>query len=687
MAARAFGRYDLVDCVGSGHFGNVWRAFDTKLRREVALKIPKFVGSEARDRSLFFREAQAAAGLNHPGIVTVYEVGEEDNCVFIVSEFVKGGTLQVLLREEPLSIPDTVKCALQIVSALGYAHENQVVHRDLKPSNILLGEFRQPKIADFGLAKQFSGESSAGEEQTREGQIFGTIAYMSPEQARGAHTLLDQRSDLYSFGVVFYEMLTRNRPFRTGDPDFAQKLQFELPLPPRNLNSLLPARLSDICMKCLAKSPEDRYQTAREIEADLLAWQESSSESEDTEEFDLVSLRPAVGQPSTKAASTVWWPGSKIGRRAALGLGLTSAAVALAAATGNPFKYLPKPGNVRISTNPPGARVVFWGFHPQYGILDPEQRYEAPGVTPTTIELPPGDYFVVAAINDEYFHEVIRRVPKNPEALQPGIRHQQYRYADGVINLGTIELFGEEAARDMALCPAQESFTMGVGTEGLSAHRRRIPSFYLEATETPYRRLTERFPELRGIRSYLPFGRNPETRPTNYDLPADNIWWDDALWMAELMGRRLMFESEYECVATNSGTTKFPWGDDPEKAQDWNLGPVGVAPHDVVEVGGVSVKGLFSNSAEWTMTPACIYPRADGKEIGLDVDATDFFVVRGGDKPLLESGAPSERMLQYGARAREKVHRTDKVEGLGFRCARSQRPRLTVQDIEEIIRP
>jgi hypothetical protein len=107
----------------------------------------------------------------------------------------------------------------------------------------------------------------------------------------------------------------------------------------------------------------------------------------------------------------------------------------------------------------------------------------------------------------------------------------------------------------------------------------------------------------------------------------------------------------------------------------------------VVEVGGVSVKGLFSNSAEWTMTPACIYPRADGKEIGLDVDATDFFVVRGGDKPLLESGAPSERMLQYGARAREKVHRTDKVEGLGFRCARSQRPRLTVQDIEEIIRP
>lgn len=229
LAARAFGRYDLIECVGSGHFGNVWRAFDTKLQREVALKIPKFVGSEARDRSLFFREARAAARLNHPGIVTVHEVGEEDNCVFIVSEFVKGGTLQSLLREEPLSIPDTVQCALQIVSALAYAHENQIVHRDLKPSNILLSKSRQPKIADFGLAKQFSGEGSVGEEQTREGQVFGTIAYMSPEQARGAHSLLDQRSDLYSFGVIFYEMLTRRRPFRTGEADFAQKLQFELP--------------------------------------------------------------------------------------------------------------------------------------------------------------------------------------------------------------------------------------------------------------------------------------------------------------------------------------------------------------------------------------------------------------------------------------------------------------------------
>lgn len=686
MAAQAFGRYDLIDCVGSGHFGNVWRAFDTKLRREVALKIPKFVGSEARDRSLFFREAQAAAGLNHPGIVTVHEVGEEDNCVFIVSEFVKGGTLQALLREESLSIPDTVKCALQIVSALGYAHENQVVHRDLKPSNILLGDARQPKIADFGLAKQFSGESPTGEEQTQEGQIFGTIAYMSPEQARGAHSLLDQRSDLYSFGVIFYEMLTRARPFRTGDPDFAQKLQFEPPLPPRNLNALLPARLSDICMKCLAKSPEDRYQTAREIEADILDWQEASSENEVTDEFDVVSLQPPVSRPTAKAPPRAWWPGSKMGRRAALGLGLTSAAVALAAATGNPFKYLPKPGNVRITTNPPGARVVFWGFHPQYGILDPEQRYEAHGLTPTTIELPPGDYFVVAAINDEIFHEVIRRVPKNPQGLPPGVRHHQYRYVDGVVNLGRIDLFGTEVTEDMALCPTAERMPMGIGTTGHFAHHRRIPAFYMECTETPYRRLSQRFPNLKGIRSYTVFNQKPELRPTNYDMPAEQIWFDDALWMAELMGLRLMFESEYECVATNQGTTVFPWGNDPSPAKDWRFGLSGFAPHDVVKVGGMEVKGLFSNSAEWTMTPACIYPRLDGKEIGLDVDAADFFIIRGGDKPLIESGEPSSDLLTLGSRSRGKAHRNTMMGGLGFRTVRSQRPRLTVQDIEEILR-
>ena len=685
LAARAFGRYDLIDCVGSGHFGNVWRAFDTKLQREVALKIPKFVGSEARDRSLFFREARAAARLNHPGIVTVHEVGEEDNCVFIVSEFVRGGTLQSHLREEPLSIPDTVQCALQIVSALGYAHENQIVHRDLKPSNILLSESRQPKIADFGLAKQFSREDSVGEEQTREGQVFGTIAYMSPEQARGAHSLLDQRSDLYSFGVIFYEMLTRRRPFRTGDADFAQKLQFELPPPPRDLNALLPTRLSEICMKCLAKSPDDRYQTAREIEADLLAWQTSSSESVETDEFDLVALRADRVAPPVKTSGD-WWPSGKIGRRAALGLGLTSAAVALAAATGNPFKYLPKPGNVRITTNPPGARVVFWGFHPQYGILDPEQRYEARGLTPTTIDLPPGDYFVVAAINDEVFHEVIRRVPKNPQGLPPGVRHHQYRYVDGVVNLGRIDLFGTEVTEEMALCPAAERMPMGVGSTGHSAHHRRIPAFYIETTETPYRRLSQRFPDLKGIRSYTVFNRKPELRPTSYVMPADQIWFDDALWMAELMGLRLMFESEYECVATNQGTTLFPWGNDPSPAKDWRYGLAGFAPHDVVTVGGKEVKGLFSNVAEWTMTPACVYPREDGKEIGLDVDATDFFVIRVGDKTLIESGEPSPELLALGCRSRDKAHRNTMIGGLGFRTVRSQRPRLTVQDIEEILR-
>jgi serine/threonine protein kinase/formylglycine-generating enzyme required for sulfatase activity len=697
MAAKAFARYELVECVGSGHFGNVWRAFDTKLQRQVALKIPKFIGSEAKDRSQFFHEARAAARLNHRGIVTVHEVGEEENCVYIVSEFVGGGTLQTILREEPLSISDVVNYALQILSALGHAHENQIIHRDLKPANILIGDQRQLKIADFGLAKQYSVEGSSGVEQTKEGQVFGTMVYMSPEQARGAHSLLDQRSDLYAFGVIFYEMLTRNRPFRSGDPDFATKLQFELPIPPRQLNSLLPDVLSDICMKCLAKSPDDRYANAGQIEADLQSWLSSSSSSEETDEFDIVPLRGLAAPPKAQEAapspptpastsSGGWLGGGKLGRRAVLGLGLTSAAVALAATTGNPFKYLPKPGNVRVTTNPPGARVVFWGFHPQYGILDPEQRYEARGVTPTTIDLPPGDYFVVAALNDEIFHEVIRRVPKNPQGLPPGIRHQQYRYVDGVVNLAEIDLFGSEATEGMALSPAEPEFQMGIGNEGYFAHRRRIPSFYIESTETTYRKLAERFPNLRGIRSYVVFNQRPEDRPTDFDLPAEQIWWDDALWMAELMGKRLMFESEYECVATNRGTTVFPWGDDPTPAKKWLVGSVGVADFDVVQVGNTRVQGLFSNAAEWTMTPACIYPRADGKEIGLDVDSADFFVIRGGDKPLMESGEPSERLLQLGSRSRDKAHRNTMIGGLGFRCARSHRPRLTVEDIEEIIR-
>ena len=152
VTAQAFGRYELRDSVGSGHFGNVWRAFDTQLLREVALKIPRYVGAEAKDRSLFFREARATARLNHPGIVTVFEVGEQEFCVYIISEFVRGGTLQGLLKLGKPSVFRAVKYAEQILSALDHAHTNKVVHRDLKPGNIL-EPVSKPFHSNFPLAR------------------------------------------------------------------------------------------------------------------------------------------------------------------------------------------------------------------------------------------------------------------------------------------------------------------------------------------------------------------------------------------------------------------------------------------------------------------------------------------------------------------------------------------------------
>jgi WD40 repeat protein len=266
IAGRRLKRFELIEAVGSGAFGTVYMAKDPKLDRTVALKVLRG-GLLASDDLLtrFKEEALSQAQLTHEAIVGVHEVDEIDGIPFIVRDFVQGTTLADLIRARRPTHRETAGLLAEVAEALHYAHEKGVVHRDVKPRNIMIDQAGRPHLVDFGLAKREACEIPI----TLEGQVLGTPAYMPPEQARGEHRKVGRRSDVYSLGVVCYELLTGELPFRGNTRMLLDQVLHDEPRPPRRLNDQIPRDLETICLKAMAKEPASRYQTARDLADDL----------------------------------------------------------------------------------------------------------------------------------------------------------------------------------------------------------------------------------------------------------------------------------------------------------------------------------------------------------------------------------------------------------------------------------
>jgi eukaryotic-like serine/threonine-protein kinase len=293
------GRYELTHLIARGGMAQVYRAMDRQLERPVALKV--LFPELSIDRTFverFRREAQAAANLSHPNIVPVFDWGEDDGSYFIVMEYVEGRPLSAVLRDpQPMPPRQIATIGAGVAAALAFAHRHGVIHRDVKPGNVLITPDGDVKVTDFGIARAVNTEESL----TQTGAVMGTAAYFSPEQAEGKG--VDSRSDIYSLGVVLYEMSVGRPPF-TGDSPVAvaSKHVRDMPVLPREANAAVPAALEAVVMKAMAKNPDDRYGSAEELRADLLRF--ADGRPVEAGDPGTTSMMTAVGVTQAMPATT-----------------------------------------------------------------------------------------------------------------------------------------------------------------------------------------------------------------------------------------------------------------------------------------------------------------------------------------------------------------------------------------------
>jgi serine/threonine protein kinase/Tol biopolymer transport system component len=315
MEGKTLGRYRIVGKIGAGGMGEVWRARDESLDRDVALKIlPDAMARDPERRKRFEREAKTVAAMQHPNIVTIHSIEEADGVHFLTMELVRGQTLDAILPDDGLPLDRIFAYGIPTADAIHAAHEQGVVHRDLKPGNVMIDDTGRVRVLDFGLAKP-TGVAETGQETTlakddlatKEGQILGTVAYMSPEQAEGKP--LDRRSDIFSLGIVLYEMATGQRPFRGSSPISTMSAILKEVPPSVTALKPLPRHLGRIIQRCLEKNPDKRFQTARDVCNELEGLKREVESGEVESVSGMSSSGAPVPAPSARIRPWQWIAG------------------------------------------------------------------------------------------------------------------------------------------------------------------------------------------------------------------------------------------------------------------------------------------------------------------------------------------------------------------------------------------
>ncbi|MCA9030126.1 MAG: serine/threonine protein kinase [Planctomycetaceae bacterium] len=617
---RQLGKFHLRRHVGRGGFGDVWDAFDTKLERRVALKTPRDREVDPAHIRMFLREARAVAQIDHPNVVRVYDQGEVNGRPFIASEFVNGPTLARWVKWHDVEATQAARICRDIAQGLAAAHAAGVVHRDLKPGNVLMTKEDIPKITDFGLAKRLDeGKTTIGQP----GAILGTFAYMSPEQARG-NQYVDGRSDIYSLGTILYELLTHRTVFKGTAEELLDQIYHRDPAAPRTLNQTIPHDLETICLKAISKLPTDRYQTALDFVDDLNRFLNGEP---------VLTRRIGLLERSWR-----WMLKHKAWSALVATVGI--AALALVGVGWQRYEaYRSARQSVWIETkNAPGANVVFVPLDPRTGELVPEKKVTA-GTSPVEgVLLLPGDYLVVAYVDNDFFHEVYRHVPDKEEenALPAAQRNRRWKLSEsGEIVLPDITLFAQQdVTKDMVLAP---------NGQYLFAPTELTVGQFKEIFQEDWREKCGEPPEETWALRCIPF--------------------DSAVSVAENAGFRLPTLLEYEQFVEST-----------QPGDDCNIGAnTPVLESDVrTTAAGQKIYGLQSNVAEWTVTlPAQVVLVTSKKQVPLQGPQVSA-------SRLVQGPLETTATQNSGAKlVFEALDRSIWRNEVGLRFSRSTGPRFT----------